>query len=329
VFGRDRLKESESYFFGQLAQKRGQQKNRINYYPFGLQHAGGFNRVTSLKNDYLFNGKERITDLNLNWDDFGARMYDPSLGRFHTIDPLGMIFQSYTPYQYGLNNPIRFEDWEGMGPGDRVKMAKSMVGTPYSMAKGVNTSIEQRTGLTIWGSGARHLDCSEFVYRVLESDGLVDNRGGNTHSLLKEFSKSETWIKSNSPEIGDAFLWRNEKKGTGHTGIVTGIVTDEEGNVTGVEITHAKGTAYGTVTEVQTLDYFTGRSDWQGFFRPVKEFRPDRIERKEGETTEEWIKRAENRLARMNANAEINRKKREKRREERERRRKKKEEEKG
>lgn len=215
-----------------------------------------------------------------------------------------------------------------MGPGDRVKIAKSFVGTPYSMADGINTTNIQRTGVTIWGGGYRHLDCSEFVYRVLESDGLVENRGGNTHSLLNEFNKSEKWIKSNSPEIGDAFLWRNEELETGHTGIVTGIITDEEGNVTGVEITHAKGTDYGTITEVQTLDYFTSRTDWQGFFRPVKEFRPDKVERREGETTEEWLQRAKDRLARMQANAEIRKKRQEKRQKEKERRRKKKEEEK-
>ena len=258
----------------------------------------------------------------VNWYDYGARFYDAALGRFHTIDPLAMIFQSYTPYQYGLNNPLRFEDWEGMGPGDRVKVAKSYVGTPYAQVG--NTGVLNRSGQTVLSGGLRYLDCSEFVYRVLESDGLVTNRGGNTASLVTEFSNSEEWIKNNSPEIGDVFLWRKGTKG--HTGIVTGVQTDEEGNITGVEITHAKGTDYGTVTEVKPLSYFAEHWGWKGFFRPVTEFRPEKIERKEGETTEEWFARAANNLKRYNASLEIQRRKREAKKKERERRRKEREE---
>ena len=298
-----------------------------NYYPFGGTLAGtSYQRLGAQRNKYRYNGKELQDDLGLDWYDYGRRMYDPMIGRFYVIDPLSMIFQSFTPYQYGLNNPLRFEDWEGLGPGDRVKIAKRYVGTPYSKEKGINTTYTQRTGLTLMSAGYMHFDCSEFVYRVLESDGLVQNRGGNTGSLKTEFNNSEKWIKSNSPEIGDVFLWRDNQEEKGHTGIVTGIERDEEGNITGVEITHAKGSEYGVVTEVKSLTYFTEHWGWEGFNRPVKEFRPEKIEKKEGETMEEWLARAANRLARMQAKAEINRKKREKKEKERERRRKAKEE---
>ncbi len=87
---------------------------RDDYYPFGLTHGNGFQRVTTPENSYLFNGKERIPDLDLNWDDFGARMYMPDIGRWGIIDPLSEIQEGFSPYHFVYGNPIRFNDPTGM-----------------------------------------------------------------------------------------------------------------------------------------------------------------------------------------------------------------------
>jgi hypothetical protein len=55
------------------------------------------------------------------WYDYGARMYDPSLGRFMTVDPLAEIFDDQSPYLYAYNNPLRYTDCMGMGPIDEIK----------------------------------------------------------------------------------------------------------------------------------------------------------------------------------------------------------------
>lgn len=50
----------------------------------------------------------------VSWYDYGARMYDPALGRFHTQDPALELYYDWTPYNYVGNNPIRRTDPTGM-----------------------------------------------------------------------------------------------------------------------------------------------------------------------------------------------------------------------
>ena len=57
--------------------------------------------------------KELDTKKGLNWYDYGARMYDPALGRWHVVDPLAEKYCGVSPYTYCKNNPILRIDIDG------------------------------------------------------------------------------------------------------------------------------------------------------------------------------------------------------------------------
>jgi RHS repeat-associated protein len=85
-----------------------------HYDPWGLELTGiGYEYAGVKKNKFLYNGKELIEDAGLQYYDFGARMYDPTIGRWSVVDPLAEMYQSFSPYNYVLNNPIKNFDPDG------------------------------------------------------------------------------------------------------------------------------------------------------------------------------------------------------------------------
>ncbi|MBK8506115.1 MAG: RHS repeat-associated core domain-containing protein [Saprospiraceae bacterium] len=98
-----------------------------HYYPFGMEMVGPWSMTTDTLHPYLYNGKEFNHDstdvdedgkneLALGWYDYGARFYDPSVGRFTGVDPFADQLPGYSPYAYTLNNPINLIDPDGRYP---------------------------------------------------------------------------------------------------------------------------------------------------------------------------------------------------------------------
>ena len=148
------------------------------YYPFGSRHTFG-NTYAQTTNRFKFNGKEEQTTGNLNYLDYGARMYDSNIARWTTQDPLAEKYYSQSPYNYCVNNPVMFVDPDGrkieistnfwdkvlglIGFNNYKKQVQKDIDQLKSMDSQLNNVIEE-------------LEKSRFTIRIKHTDEREDNK---------------------------------------------------------------------------------------------------------------------------------------------------------
>jgi len=93
---------------------RPQLLSRADYYAFGSLLPG--RNYSSDSYRFGFNGMPKDDEMHIAIGtsyDFGARLYDPRVGRWLSLDPLAEKYPSLSPYSFTADNPILFVDPNG------------------------------------------------------------------------------------------------------------------------------------------------------------------------------------------------------------------------
>ncbi len=181
----------------------------------------------------------------MTWYDYGARFYDPALGRWHVIDPaVENGHFDFPPYAYVYNNPLRFLDMFGLDSTEAAALTKAAENavkwindnygsTSSQCNRGVNHAFSELTG----SNELEGLDANGMIDKIEKSEnfetveqkdmstdasdgeiiiaGKKESGGESGHVVLGvpgEEADSGTW-KENVPQVMDTVGNKRFSKG--------------------------------------------------------------------------------------------------------------------
>ena len=148
-----------------------------NYYPFGTPYTQSAAVMNANMQPYKFNGKELDDETGLYY--YGARYYDPKLSVWYSTDRYTEKYPFASPYNYALNNPMKYVDLHG----DTINWALNY--SSYMTKFKVNKLREQSIVFNT-------------LYKILDSSPTMYNLSADDKIVQEAFKGQSNWIYNNA-----------------------------------------------------------------------------------------------------------------------------------
>ena len=151
-----------------------------DFLPYGTRwsQTGGSSSatITDATNRWRYSGKEeQAAALNpaLPLIDFGARMYDPAIARWMSVDPLAEKYYPMSTYGYCVDSPVSFIDPKGM-EWEKPKEAERLKKSIDKKITSLNNDIAKDQA-KIAGGGLNEKQIARCKGRISEANERISN----------------------------------------------------------------------------------------------------------------------------------------------------------
>jgi RHS repeat-associated protein len=166
------------------------------YYPFGLTF-NSYQKESTLRNDWKFQGQEHEDALDLNWDQFKWRNHQPEIGRFFNVDPLADKYVHNSPYAFSENKVTAHVELEGLEAVEAalfsIKYSAVFSSMKSSSSQGALSRLMTNSSKSVQGKLGSDQPVTEVdskpMAKLSDASVVADKTATNAVTLTNDVSK--------------------------------------------------------------------------------------------------------------------------------------------